>query len=143
MYIKFEFYILPPPPSWFIFLPQHKYIITRVCAPKNFQPFFCNFYILKSIGEKICILFTNFGKNMHFPPFQSFFFTNLLFGHIFAHPPGGSNRIIYTPVKTYNRPFVSIKISGPQINNKHTYYIYIYYIYLSIYLGDWSEGNLS
>ena len=32
------------------------------------QPFFCNFVYFESIGEKICILFTNWEKNMHFPP---------------------------------------------------------------------------
>ena len=49
--------------------------------------FFCNFVNFKSIGKKICILLTNLGKNMHFPPFvnpfHSFFFSNMIFGHIF------------------------------------------------------------
>ena len=45
-----------------------KIIILRGCAPqaKNVQPFLGgNFVNFKSIGEKICILFTNWGKNMH------------------------------------------------------------------------------
>ena len=44
-----------------------KFNIMRGCAPqgKNFQPFFCNFFF-KSTGEKICIIFTNWGKNICF-----------------------------------------------------------------------------
>ena len=76
---------------WFIFFPQPKFIMMRGCAPqvKSLEPFFCNFVYFKSIGDKICILFTNGGRNMHPPPlffipFQSFLSPNLLFGHIFA-----------------------------------------------------------
>ena len=67
VYIKSEIHIFAPHPSWFIFFPKW-----------NFQPFFCNFVYFKSIGEKIWMLFTNWGKNMHFPPlflspFNNFF----------------------------------------------------------------------
>ena len=50
----------------------------RVCAPqaKNFQTLFCNFVYFKSIGGKICIILTNWGKNMHLPLFL-FPFNNL------------------------------------------------------------------
>ena len=51
---------------------------------KNLKPFFCNFVNFKSIGEKICILLTSWGKNMHFPPCLIPF-----------HPL--SNRKTYTP----------------------------------------------
>ena len=59
--------------------------------------FFCNFFNFKSIGEKICILFTNWGKNMHFPPFfhplSIIFFPNMLFAHIFFLGGGGKKNI--------------------------------------------------
>ena len=66
--------------------------------------FFCNFVCFKSIREKIWKRFTEWGKNMYFPPL----FRPLLIiffpqhdTHIFASPPPptGSNRIIYTPGK--------------------------------------------
>ena len=34
---------------------------------EKYKAFFCNFVNIKSIGEKICVLFTKLGKNMHFP----------------------------------------------------------------------------
>ena len=40
-------------------------------AGENFQSFFCNFVNLKSIGEKICILYTNLGGKYAFPPIFS------------------------------------------------------------------------
>ena len=43
---------------------------------------FLQFFTFLPIWEKICILFTNWGKNMHFPPF--FIPFQLLFGHIFV-----------------------------------------------------------
>ena len=67
-------FIFLPPPSWFIFFPSL---------------FCCSFVNFKWVGEKICILFTNWGKNMYFPPlfsspFNHFFPPNMLFGHIFT-----------------------------------------------------------
>ena len=81
-------------------------IFTQLChndgvraAGEKFVSLFCgNFVFFKSIGEKICILFTKWGKNWHFPPFFSspfnhIFSPKMLFGHIFAPhptpPPGG------------------------------------------------------
>ena len=103
VYIKSEIHIFVPPPFLiYIFSPTEIYFIKGVrAAGEKFSAFFCNF-VVKSIGEKICILFTNWGKNMHFPPFfisfQSFFSPNLLFGHIFAPAPGwGGDKKIYTP----------------------------------------------
>ena len=65
-----------------------------------FGLFCCNFVYFKSIGKNICILFTNWGKNMHFPPFfyppSIIFFPNLLFGHIFA---GQTEK--YTPLYSF------------------------------------------
>ena len=76
--LKFIFFALPP--SWVIFFPQMKLIILRGCAPqaKKFQPFICHFVNFKWFGEKICLLFTNWGKNMNFStffhPLSIFFF---------------------------------------------------------------------
>ena len=91
--LKFIFLpFLPPPFLIYIFSPTEFYYNEGVReAGEKFSAFFCNFVYFKSIGEKIFILFTNWGKNMHFPPFSP----NLLFGHIFA------NRKIYTPVNNY------------------------------------------
>ena len=96
VYIKFEIHISPPP-FFFLILAKMKFIIMRSCTPraKNVQPFFCNFVNFKSIGEKICILFTKWGKNIHCPsppffiPFQSFFPPTCFF-------LGGSEK--YTPL---------------------------------------------
>ena len=69
--LKFKFIFLPPPPHFLISIfSQLKFIIMRVCEPqaKNCLPFFCNFVYFKSIGEKICIIFTNWGKKYAFPP---------------------------------------------------------------------------
>ena len=38
-------------------------------AGEKVEAFFCNFENFKSIGEKICILFTNKVKIMYFTPF--------------------------------------------------------------------------
>jgi len=87
VYIKFEIHIFAPPPFLiYIFSPTEIYY--------NVQPFFCNFVYFKSIGEKICIVFSNWGKNFSpfFHLFQSFFIPNLLFGHIDAPPPGGGGQ---------------------------------------------------
>ena len=69
-------FIFLPPPSWFIFFPSL---------------FCCSFVNFKSVGEKICILFTNWGKNMYFPaffhPLSIILSPNMLVGHIFAPPP--------------------------------------------------------
>ena len=71
VYIKFELHIFCPPPFLiYIFAPTEIYYNEGVCAAGDqFSTFFCNFVYFKSIGEKICLLFTNWGKNMHFPPF--------------------------------------------------------------------------
>ena len=47
VYIKFEIHIFAPPPSWFIFFPQLKYIIMRGCAAqaKKKFGFFLQFFI--------------------------------------------------------------------------------------------------
>ena len=90
--LKFKFIFLPPPPPHFLIsiFSQLKFIIMRVCEPqaKNCLPFFCNFVYFKSIGEKICIIFTNWRKNIHFLPFFlspfNYFFPQLLYGHIFG-----------------------------------------------------------
>ena len=89
-------YFCPPPLLDLYFFPKWNFNIMTGCAPegKNFQPFLCNFVNFKSIGEKICIMFTY----MHFPPFFNslsiFFFPSLLFGHIFA----GCQTEKYTPL---------------------------------------------
>ena len=82
-----------------------KFIITWGCAPqaKNFSPFLLQFCIFESIGEKIWILFTNRGKNMHFPPlfipFNHFFFPQLVVWLYFCPPPpGGGQTEKYTPL---------------------------------------------
>ena len=36
---------------------------------KNFSLFCCNFVYLKSIGGNICMLFTNWEKNIHYLPY--------------------------------------------------------------------------
>ena len=93
---------LPPPPSWFIFLPQLKFDM-RGCAPqaKNFLAFFVLF----------CKFLVNWGKNMHtfyqlgkkyaFPPFfhslSIIFFPLHVICPYFCPTIGGSNRKIYTP----------------------------------------------
>ena len=43
---------------------------------KNVQPFVLNFLYSKSIGGKICILFTNWGKKYAFSPFNKGFKPN-------------------------------------------------------------------
>ena len=96
--INFKFIFLPPSPlSWFIFVPQIKFIIMMWSAPqaKIFKFFICNFVNIKSIGWKICILFTNWGKMHIFIPFQTFFFPQ---HDIFFFFGGGgeSNRKINT-----------------------------------------------
>ena len=57
------------------------------------QPFSCNFVYFKSIGEKISILFTNWGKNMHFPPvfypLSIIIFPPTWYLAIFLPPPPG------------------------------------------------------
>ena len=99
-------FIFPPTPFLdSYFFPQGNLIIMRWCAPhaKNVKLFFGNFVNIKSIGEKICLLFTNWGKKNAFPPFFSSPFNNFFpptwYFAIFLPPGvGGSNRKIYTPV---------------------------------------------
>ena len=64
--LNLKFIFLPPPTFLFIFFPLLTFIIMRGCTSegKNFQPLFFNFVYFKSIGEKICMLFSNWGKNM-------------------------------------------------------------------------------
>ena len=70
-------------------------------AGEKFSAFFCNFVYFKSIGEKICILFTNWGKICISPLFYplSIIFSPTCYLVIFLPPPrrGGANRKIYTP----------------------------------------------
>ena len=64
-------FIFPPPPFWLIIFPRLKFFIMRGWAPqaKNFQTFFfLNFVYFKSIEEKICILFTNWGQTEKYTP---------------------------------------------------------------------------
>ena len=96
VYIKREIHI-PPPFLDLYFSPKKIYYIEVVCATgEKFKAFFYNFLNFKSTGEKLCILFTNFGKNMHFPPF---FLPP--FNHFFPQhdiwPYFGENRQINTP----------------------------------------------
>ena len=79
---------LSPPFLIYIFSPNEIYYNEGVrAAVENILAFFLQFCIFKSIGEKIWILFANWGKNMHSPPpFSSpfnHFFPHMLFGHIF------------------------------------------------------------
>ena len=83
----------------FIFLPPSPFLI-YISSPTEiyykFSAFFCNFLYFKWIGGKICILFTNYGKNMHFPlfiPSNIFFFPTC-----YVPMGGGSNRKIYIPL---------------------------------------------
>ena len=101
-----KFIFLPPPPFWFIFCPQPKFIIMRGCAlqAKNFPPFFAILYILSQLGEKYAYFLPIAEKNMHFPSFFisfQFFFPQPVIWPYFCPPPrgreGGSNRKIYTP----------------------------------------------
>ena len=91
VYIKLEIHI-PPPPSWFIFFPQLKFILGG-CARmgKLLSPFFA---ISSQLGKKFAY-FLPMGEKYAFPPFfhpLSIIFTpNLLFGHIPPPPPRGAN----------------------------------------------------
>ena len=102
MYIQCE--INPPPPLLDSYFFPKGYLWGRARRRrKNLKPFYCNFVNFKSIGEKIRILFTNLGKNMHtfyqfrkkytfsplFHPFSIIFSPNMIFVHNFAPPPGG------------------------------------------------------
>ena len=87
----------PPPLSWFTFVPQMKFI--KCAQQKKNLLFWGNLVHFKSTGEKICILLTNWGINMHvnipfIHPLSIIFSPNMLFGHIFAI------RKIYTPAFT-------------------------------------------
>ena len=66
--LKFIF-MCPPPPSWFIFLPNLKFLIIRGARRrwKMFSFFFCNFVYLKLIGEKLCIFPPFFLSPFNFP----------------------------------------------------------------------------
>ena len=64
VYIKFEYHIFAPPPFLiYIYFPNEIYYNEGLAL------FCCNFVNFESIGEKICILFTYWWKNMYFPPF--------------------------------------------------------------------------
>ena len=74
-------FLTPPPPSLFeYFFPKWKAI--------NVQPFFLQFCKFAVNWWKNMHTFTNWGGNIHFPPlfhpFQSFYFPNVSFVHIFA-----------------------------------------------------------
>ena len=88
VYIVFEIHIFAPPPLLiYISSPTEIYYNDGVrAAGEKLSAFFCNLVYFKSIGENICILFTNRGKICISPTFNPFF-PNLLFCHIFAPPP--------------------------------------------------------
>ena len=70
----FEIHIFAPRPFLiYIFSPNEIWYKEGVRAAGELGELFrlclCYFVNLLSIGEKICILFTNWGKNRHFPPF--------------------------------------------------------------------------
>ena len=75
---------------------------------------FCNFVYFKSIREKICILFTNWGKNMHFPPFV------VPFIHIFS--PTRYFSIFFQTEKyiaLFGVPEVNLHIQGVEFKSAH------------------------
>ena len=78
--------ISPPPFLIYIFPPNETYYEGVRAAGEKYSAFFCNFVNFKSIEENICLLFTNWEKNIRFPPlinpFQSFFPLHVI-GHIF------------------------------------------------------------
>ena len=108
MYIEFEIHIFDHPPSWYIFVPNLKFIKLRRCTPqaKNFQPRFCNFVNRRSIGEKIWIrTFYRFGEKYAFSPLfyplSIIFFPNLLYGHFFVKQKNIHPYIyVYTKART-------------------------------------------
>ena len=98
------------------------YITFEIHILHPFQPFFCNFIYFKSIGEKICILFSNWGKICIFLLFLSLgkicifllflslfnnFFPPTCYLAIFQIPGGRSNRKIYTPVNVSTMSIMS------------------------------------
>ena len=95
-----EIHLFAPLPPFFIYIFSQNeiYFIKGERGEGEKLAFFCNFW---SIGEKLCILFTNWGTNTHFPLFyilfQSFFPPKMLFGHIFAQWGGGVKTEKYTP----------------------------------------------
>ena len=89
---KCGIYIFAPPPSWFIFLPQRKFITMRWCAlqAKNFKPFLFNYLNFKLIGENYA--FPTFFSS----PFNHFFPQHDIWPY-FCHIFGGSTEK-YTPL---------------------------------------------
>ena len=65
---------------------------------RRMRKIFSLFLNIKSVGEKICSLFTNWGKNMHFPFNHSIIFIpkHVIWPYFWGRG-GGSNRKIYTP----------------------------------------------
>ena len=80
-----ELIFLSPPHFLIYIFSSTSIYYNEGCAPQVRN---CNIVYFKSTGGKICILFTNWGENMHFPPYfyslSIIFFPNLLFSHI--HP---------------------------------------------------------
>ena len=99
VYIKFEIYILPPPPFLICIFSQNEMSNNEgvLAAGEKCSAFFVLFckiivklgkkYAYFLLGEKICIF-----------PHLSFFPHNMIFGHIFARPRGGGGGQTETPL---------------------------------------------